>query len=85
MTQYEQKWGAKSEPIPVVLYLENFRVEGTMFRLPNLRVTDAINQATNFIPLKDATVFPLNSDTPVMSKPYVAVHRSHILFVTERD
>jgi hypothetical protein len=84
MSQYEQKWGAKSEPVPVTVYLEHWRIEGTLFRLPKLRVTDTINQAPAFIPLKDVTVFPLNSDTPAMTKPFLAVHKDHIVFVTEK-
>ncbi len=85
MTEYEKKWGAKTEPVPIVLYLEKYRIEGTMFRLPKLRVSDAINQATNFIALRDVTVRPLDSDTPILSKPFIAVYKHHIVFVIEKD
>jgi len=85
MTSYEKKWGAKTEPIEIVLYLENYRVEGQMYRLPNLRVSEAINQATSFIPLKDAVVFRLDSETPILSKPFIAVQKTHILFVMEKN
>jgi hypothetical protein len=85
MAKYEEKWGAKTEPAPIVVYLNELRVEGTMFRLPNLRISDAINQAADFIALKDATVYPLESDTPILSKPFIAVFKRHINFVAEKD
>jgi hypothetical protein len=85
MTEYEKKWGAKTEPVPIVLYLEKYRIEGTMYRLPKMRVSDSVNQATNFIALKDAVVYPIDSDTPVMSKPFIAVYKHHIVFVIEKD
>ena len=85
MKKYEEKWGAKTEPAPIVIYLEKFRVEGMMFRLPNLRLSDAINQAPNFLPLKDVVVYPFDGDTPIMSKPFLAVCKQHIIFVSEKE
>jgi len=85
MVQYEKKWAVKTEPAAVLFYMENFRVEGTLFRPPGLRVTDAINQTTGFIALKDATVYRLDSETPVLTKEFIAVHRDHILFATEKE
>jgi len=85
MTKYEEKWGAKTEPAPIVVYLEKFRVEGMMFRLPNLRVSDAINQAPGFLALKDAVIYPFDGDTPIMSKPFLALFKHHIIFVTEKE
>jgi len=84
MVKYEQKWAVKTEPVPVIFYMEKFRVEGTLFRLPNLRVIDAINQATNFVALKDATVYRLDSDTAVLKKDFIAVHTDHVLFAVEK-
>ncbi len=85
MVEYEKKWGTKQVPVSVVMYMENVRIEGSMFRVPHMRVSDAINQATNFIALKDATVYALDSDTPILSKPFIAVSRHHILFMAEKD
>ena len=83
--EYEKKWGAKQEPVAVIIYMEHVRVEGSMFRVPHMRVSDAINQATNFIALKDATVYPLDSDTPILSKPFIAIATKHIVFMAEKD
>jgi hypothetical protein len=85
MVKYEEKWGAKTEPVTVVVYTDRYRIEGTMFRLPKLRVTDAINQAASFLALKDATVYPLEADTPLMTRPFVAIHKHQIVFMTERE
>ena len=85
MTKYEEKWGAKTEPIAVIVYTDQYRIEGTMFRLPNLRVTDAVNQAASFLALKDATICPIDSDTPLLTRPYLAVHKHQIVFIIERD
>jgi len=85
MPKYEEKWGAKTEPITVVVYTDRYRIEGTMFRLPNLRVTDAINQAASFLALKDATVYTLDTNTLLMSHPFVAIHKHHVVLVTERE
>jgi hypothetical protein len=85
MGKYEEKWGAKTEPIQIVVYMEKFRVEGKMFRLPNLRVSDAINQAPNFLALKDVAVYPFDGDAPIMSKPFLAVYKHHIIFVAEQE
>ena len=85
MPKYEEKWGAKTEPIAVVAYLDSYRVEGTMFRLPTLRVSDAVNQATEFLALKDVVVYRLDSDVALIEKPFLAVHKSKIVFITERE
>jgi hypothetical protein len=85
MPKYEEKWGAKTEPIAVVAYLDKYRIEGMMFRLPKLRVSDAVNQAAEFLSLKDVVVYCVDSDTPLLRKPFLAVHKSKIVFITERD
>jgi hypothetical protein len=85
MPKYEEKWGAKTEPIAVVAYLDSYRIEGTMFRLPTLRVSDAVNQATEFLSLKDAVVYGVDSDAPLLQKPFLAIHKSKIVFITERE
>ena len=85
MVDYEKKWGAKLEPAQVVFHMTTCRVEGEMFRMPGMRISDAINQVTNFIALKDATVYALDSDKPLLSKPFVAIQKQHIVLVTEPE
>lgn len=50
------------------------------------RVSDMLNASEReFISLTDATIAPLEGDGPAVERPFVAVSRAHIVFVTPLD
>ena len=47
------------------------------------RVSDLLNATENeFISLTDVTVSPLEGDGPGVQRPFIAVSRAHIVYVT---
>ncbi len=69
----------------VVIYLKEERIEGHIYIRKECirgRISDALNKAKGkFIPIMDARVYKLNSNTPQIIVKTLFVNKDHIIYV----
>ncbi len=82
---YEERW-ARTETISVEVITENYRIEGMMHKLPNLRVSDAMNNPTQtYISLKNVAVHSVPDNKLLFQREFLLVDKAHIILMTEKS
>ena len=83
VSEYEKKW-TKSETKEMIFYTNTLRIEGTFHKMPNIRVSDELNQPSTFISLTDVTIQPLNDGSAGFTMNFVALNKQAIVLAAEK-
>jgi hypothetical protein len=74
----------KKETINAIIRTTSEKVEGKIFKLPNNRLLDMLNQGDeNFIPVIDAKVFCLVTGNVLFESEFLAVNKQHIILIAD--
>jgi len=81
---YEEKW-ARTEAIAVEVVTDSYRIEGLLHKLPNIRVSDAMNNPTqSYIALKGVAVYSIPDNRELFKRHFLLVDKAHIILMTEK-
>jgi len=84
MKVYEEKW-ARTESIGVEVITEKYRIDGMLHKLPNVRVSDAMNNPTqSYISLKQVAVHEVADNKLLFQREFLLIDKAHIVMMTER-
>jgi hypothetical protein len=74
----------KKEKVPVTIQTLQNRIEGNVSLLPNMRITDALNQeGYHFIPITDVKIYSLKSGTLIDETEFLAINKYHVVLILE--
>jgi hypothetical protein len=73
----------EKSPTGVVIFTECHRIEGKIHVFPGCRLTDFMNANTGqpFLPVTEATVYPISGETPIYKPDFLNVNRNHIISI----
>ena len=72
----------KKETINAIIRTASEKVEGKIFKLPNNRLLDMLNQGEeSFIPVIDATVYCLITGNVLFKAEFLAVNKQNIILI----
>lgn len=74
----------KKETINAIVRTASEKIEGKIFKLPNNRLLDMLNQGDeSFIPVIDAKVFCLVTGNILFESEFLAVKKQHIILIAD--
>lgn len=71
-----------SEVVRVAILTSTFRLEGDLHVSPGARVLDEVNKAKGFLPLTNAQLYSMRDNTPVDTRKFIAVNKTHIVMIS---
>ncbi|MCX7870594.1 MAG: hypothetical protein N2485_03340 [bacterium] len=71
----------KKEPKRVVVYIDNYRIEGYMYLIPGARVVDEFNKSNQFIPLTDCVIYDNTTSLEIDRVNFMVVNKNRITLV----
>ena len=71
----------KKEPKRVVVYIDNYRIEGYMYLIPGARVVDEFNKSNQFIPLTDCVIYDNATSLEIDRVNFMVVNKNRITLV----
>lgn len=76
--------GTHESMTKVTLLTGSYRIKGYIDLLPGARVTDYMQEAKEFVAVKDAEVYEAEvAGRQVLVAPFIDVNRSHIEIITQ--
>ena len=75
----------KKEPKRVVIYIDNYKIEGYMYLIPGARVVDEFNKQIQFIPLTDCIIYDNVSSLEIDRVNFMVVNKNRITFIFPTD
>lgn len=81
---YEEKW-ARTEAVGVEVITERYKIEGMLHKLPNVRVSDAMNNPTqSYISLNEVAVYSIPDNRELFKRHFLLIDKVHIVMMTEK-
>ncbi len=71
----------KKEPKRVVVYIDNYRIEGYMYLIPGARIVDEFNKSNQFIPLTDCVIYDNTTSLEIDRVNFMVVNKNRITLV----
>lgn len=72
------------EQVSVIIGTQGERIEGMIFKLPENRLLDMLNQGNeSFIPVSRAKVYNLATGKLMFETDFLAVNKTHIVFLSD--
>ncbi len=71
----------KKEARRVVIFSENYRIEGYMYLIPGARIVDELNKNIQFIPLTDCIIYDKDSSLEIDRVNFMVVNKNMISLV----
>lgn len=68
----------KKEARKIVIFVENFRIEGYIYVIPSGRIVDELNKNTNFIPVTDCVIYDKDTSLEVDKINFIVVNKNFI-------
>ncbi len=74
----------KKDAMEVVIRTANEKIEGIIYKLPDMRLLDMLNKtADDFLAVSEAKVYDLETGRLEFESEFLAVNRMQILFMAE--
>ncbi|MCH8312668.1 MAG: hypothetical protein IID17_06750 [Nitrospinae bacterium] len=75
----------KKEKVDAVIYTANEKIEGTIFKLPQNRLLDMLNNDSGpFIPVTSAKVFHLVTGRLMYKAEFLAVNKNSVVLIADK-
>ena len=75
----------KKEKVDAVIRTANEKIEGTIFKLPQNRLLDMLNQDSGlFIPVTSAKVFHVVTGRLMYEAEFLAVNKSSVVIIADK-
>ncbi len=68
----------KQEQVEVVIFIQNFMVEGTIYTLPGERLSDFLNVPMQFIPVTDGNIYILPERKLIYNVEFLNLNKNYI-------
>lgn len=75
----------KKEARKVVIFVENYRIEGYMYLIPGGRIVDELNKSTVFIPLTECVIYDKDTSLEVDKVNFMVVNKNSITLAFPMD
>lgn len=71
----------KKESKRVVIFVENYRVEGYMYLIPGARIVDELNKNTQFLPLTNCIIYDKDSSLEIDRVNFMVINKNRVTLV----
>lgn len=71
----------KKEARRVVIFVENYRIEGYMYLIPGARIVDELNKNIQFLPLTDCIIYDKDSSLEIDRVNFMVINKSLVSLV----
>ena len=68
----------KKERVPTLIITEHYKIEGYIFSIPGTRIVDELNKGKGFVPISDATIQSIGTDTIIDKVDFLILNRDYI-------
>jgi abortive infection bacteriophage resistance protein len=75
----------KKEAKRVVVFVENYRIEGYAYLIPGGRMVDELNKNTQFVVLSDCIIYDKDTSLEVDKVNFMVVNKNRISIVFPLD
>lgn len=74
------------EAIQVLIQTRTNQIRGTMYKRPNRRMTDKLNdEGAHFIPITDAVILDLEGKAELLRTSFLELNRNEIIWLIEQE
>lgn len=71
----------KKESKRVVIFVENYRVEGYMYLIPGARIVDELNKNIQFFPLTNCIIYDKDSSLEIDRVNFMVINKNRVTLV----
>jgi hypothetical protein len=75
----------KKEPKRVIIYIDNYKIEGYMYLIPGGRILDEFNKANQFIPLTDCIIYDNATSLEIDRVNFMVVNKNRTTLIFPID
>lgn len=74
---------SKRDKVEVVIYTQQFRVQGEVHTQPGGRLSDFVNSRADqiFIPVTNAKIYPVSEERLLFTVDFIAINRNRISMI----
>lgn len=71
----------KKESRRVVIFVENYRIEGYMYLIPGARIVDELNKNMQFLPLTNCIIYDKDSSLEIDRVNFMVINKNRVTLV----
>jgi len=75
----------KKEPKRVIIYIDNYKIEGYMYLIPGARILDEFNKHNQFIPLTDCIIYDNATSLEIDRVNFMVVNKNRTTLIFPID
>jgi hypothetical protein len=75
----------KKEPKRVIIYIDNYKIEGYMYLIPGARILDEFNKPNQFIPLTDCIIYDNATSLEIDRVNFIVVNKNRTTLIFPLD
>lgn len=75
----------KKEPKRVIIYIDNYKIEGYMYLIPGGRIVDEFNKSNQFIPLTDCIIYDNATSLEIDRVNFMVVNKNRTTLIFPID
>ncbi len=75
----------KKEPKRVIIYIDNYKIEGYMYLIPGGRIVDEFNKSNQFIPLTDCIIYDNSTSLEIDRINFMVVNKNRTTLIFPID
>lgn len=75
----------KKEPKRVIIYIDNYKIEGYMYLIPGGRIVDEFNKSNQFIPLTDCIIYDNATSLEIDRVNFMVINKNRTTLIFPID
>jgi hypothetical protein len=71
----------KKEPRRVIIYIDNYKIEGYIYLIPSARILDEFNKSNQFIPLTDCIIYDNSTSLEIDRVNFMVINKNRTTLI----